>query len=148
MYSLPVLGATLLYFDSTVAHMRVLVRMEDRKLAGCVQQSLEDLGFSFIKNQGRSLTEFEVRRPCHFIVTVENLAREQFGYPFRSPIRVESAIEVKPLIGSPEPENRLRETYSALFNHLRGKLHDEPWKGLGALASRHEKRIWESFGTP
>ncbi len=126
--------------------MRALIKMSDRKLAVLVEESLNGLGFSFIRNQGRNVTEFEVRAPCHFVVSVENLARERVGYPFRSGVSVESAIEVKRLIGSPDPEEALREHSSAFVRELKRKLPGEPWRGLGVFRSREEKRIWEALG--
>ncbi len=126
--------------------MRALIRMDDRKLADSVELSLKNLGYSYYKNQGRNVTEFEVHSPCHMIVSVENLAREQFGFPFRSPVRIESAIELRRTIGASEPEERTRQCSAAFVNDLRSSLPDEPWKGLGVLRSRAEKQIWERLG--
>ena len=99
------------------------MKVEDRKLAGLAEEALREMGLSFIKNQGRNVTEFEVRSPCRFLVTVENLAREQISFmALRKKVRVESAVETKPLIGAPEPEERLQEHYEAFFDSLRAKL--------------------------
>ncbi|HME18395.1 MAG TPA: hypothetical protein VKF15_01510 [Nitrososphaerales archaeon] len=126
--------------------MQTFIKMEDRRLAGLAEQALNELGLSFIKNQGRNVTEFEVRSPCRFLVTVENAAREQVGFMFRRKVRIESLVEVKPLIGSPEPEARLQENYRAFLGRLRGKLPNEPWEGLGVLRSQQARRAWESLG--
>jgi len=120
--------------------------MEDRKVAGLVEQSLQRLGFTFIKNQGLNITEFEVRSPCHFIVSVENLTREQFSLLLRSPIRVESAVEIKRLIGSHDPESELKERVGALVGELRRSLPDAPWKRSGILRGGIARRNWESLG--
>ena len=120
--------------------------MDDRKLAGVVEQCLKNLGFAFIKNQGMKVTEFEVQSPCHFIVSIENTTRGQLSFLVRSPIRVEAAIEVRRLIGSHDPETRLQECASAVAAELRKKLPDEPWKGSGIIGSGNAKRNWESLG--
>jgi len=131
-----------------VPAVRANVRMEDRKLAALAEDALRELGFAFIKNQGRNVTEFEIRAPCRFLITVENMAREQFALFFRRKPAIESAVETKPLIGSPEPEERLQESYRAFFEKLRAKLPDDPWEGLGLLRSQQEKRAWGSLEKP
>ena len=72
-------------------------------LEASVETALSDLGFNFLKSQGRLVAEYEVTSPCSFRVLVEALDREQFGYPLRSPLRVESSVEVTRVIGAREP---------------------------------------------
>ena len=120
--------------------------MPDRKLAALVQETLNGLSFSHFKNQGRNVTEFQVSSPCPFIVTVENLSRWQIGFPFRSRARVESALELRRLIGSGDTEERLRTHASVFLQDLRKRLPDDPWKGLGIVGSRQAKEMWQALG--
>jgi hypothetical protein len=114
-------------------------------LASHVQETIEKLGFSYRKNMGRSIFEFEVLSPCRMFVTIEDLTREQLGYPFRSRIRVESAIELHRLIPSSGSEEELRKHASAFVQGLRDSLPKEPWIGIG-LRTRSEKANWERLG--
>lgn len=123
--------------------MRALAGLDDWTLSESVGQTLKGLGFVYRKNQGRNVTEFEVVDPCHFLVTVENLTRKQMGFPLRSPIKVESAIEVRRTIGVREPESELKSCVSRFVSALRACISGEPWKGLGPVGSRREKAKWE-----
>ena len=125
--------------------MRALIRMGDRELAESVERSLENLGFDFIKNQGLNVSEFEVHSPCHFIVSVENLSRQRFTFLLRSGVRIESAIEIKRLVGSDDSESKLRGCSAALVEDLRRNLPPEPWKGLGVFGSKIARNAWESM---
>ena len=122
--------------------MRAYARTDDRSLAERVEASLRKLGFSYLKNQGRNVTEFEVQAPCHFLVTVENLARLQLGYPLRSRVKVESAIDFKPTIGATEPGPEPKQRVSALVECICSDLPDQRWKGLLALRSMSQKEDW------
>jgi len=123
--------------------MRAYARVDYRNLAERVEAGLRKLGFTYLKNQGRNVTEFEVQTPCHFLVAVENLAREQLGFPLRSRVRVESAIDFKRTIGASEPGSQLKERISALVNDICSDLPDGHWKGLLALRSMSEKASWQ-----
>jgi hypothetical protein len=112
--------------------VRAFVKMEDRKLAAIAEEALKEMGLSYIKNQGLNVTEFEVRAPRRYLVTVDNLAREHVGLFFRRKVKVDSAVEAKPLIGSPEPEAVLKEQYDEFFDRLREKLPEGALEGLRA----------------
>ncbi len=126
--------------------MRAFAKVADRTLAERLEASLKKLGFSYLKNQGRNVTEFEVQAPCHFLVTVENEAREQIGYPFRSRVKVESAIDFKRTIGAKEPGSELKQHISAVVEDLCSDLQDQRWKGLLALRSKSEEANWDAPG--
>ena len=113
--------------------MKGIIGVEAGMLASLSEQVLRDLGYAFIKNQGQNMTEFEVREPLHFLIFVENLAHAQVGFPFRKRMRIESSLELRPLIGSPEPEEKLHESYEAFFDRLQGKLPDDKWRITEAL---------------
>ena len=75
--------------------MRALVNLDRMKMSERVEGALKKLGFSYLKNQGHTVTEFVVQSPCHLNVTIENLTREQIGFPLRSRVKVESAVELR-----------------------------------------------------
>jgi hypothetical protein len=129
-----------------MAWMRVLVRLDSGRLAAIVEESLRELNFVYLKNMGRNMTQFELQAPCHLIVSVENTTREQLTFLIRPPLRVESALELRPMVGVREPEPDLLRCQSALVRVLRSHLPDEPWKGLGVLRSRSQKANWEKLG--
>ena len=111
--------------------MRTYLKISPGKLAVLLEESLTAMGYAFIKNIGLNVTEFEVQRPARFILAVENQTREQIGYPFRSRIKVESALEWKRLIGSNEPDGRISASVSAILKDLGPRLPADPWKGAG-----------------
>ena len=123
--------------------MRAYARVDDGSLASRVEVSLKKLGFSYLKNKGLNVTEYEVQMPCHFLVTVENIARAQFGYPLRSGVRVESAIDFKRTIGTNDPAQELKKSISALVELVIADLPDQRWKGLQSLQSMADKATWE-----
>jgi len=123
--------------------VRAYVRIDDASLAERVEASLRRLGYPYLKNRGRNVTGFEVQSPCRFIVTVENLTREQLGYPLRSRVRVESAIDFTRTIGARETGSELKQRVSALVQDLCSDLKDERLKGLLALRPMAEKARWE-----
>ena len=92
------------------------------------------------------MTEFEVTSPRRMLIRVEDLSRKQFGFPIRSQLRLESAIEIMGVVGAPEPESKLRECASALAEKLHSSLPKEPWKGLGPVSERSEKGNWDRLG--
>jgi len=123
--------------------MRAYARVDDNSLASKVEASLKKLGFSYLKNKGLNVTEYEVQVPCHFLVTVENIARAQFGYPLRRAVRVESAIDFKRTLGISDSAQELKKCISALVEEVTTDLPDERWKGLQSLRSMAEKATWE-----
>ena len=110
--------------------MRVLAKLDDWMLSERVEEALKKLGFAYLKNRGQNVTEFVVQSPCHLIVTVENLTREQIGFPLRSRFRVESAVELRRVIGGEEPESELRSCAATLVRELQPELPEKGWKGL------------------
>ncbi len=122
--------------------MRTLAAVHAARLADVAEQSLKTLGYSYITNKASTLVEYEVRSPCHFLVTIEDLTRRQWGYPFRSGVKVESAIEVKPLVGAPESVDVSRK-YAADFIALLRKSF--PKEGDGGRLRSHSDRGWESL---
>ena len=126
--------------------MRSFVSVSDRSLAERAESGLKKLGFAYLKNQGRNVTEFDVQSPCHFLVTVENMTRGQFGFPLRSRVKVESAIEFKRTIGAKESGSELKARISALVDYLCADLPDGRWKGLLTLKRMSEKASWKGFG--
>lgn len=107
-----------------------------------VEASLKKLGFSYLKNQGRAVTGLEVQSPCHFMVTVENLARPQFGYPLRKPVKIESAIQFARTLGTKESASEVKRGISALVQELCSDLPDKQWNGLLALKALAERAEW------
>jgi hypothetical protein len=125
--------------------MRALIRLDSGKLTAIVEESLRELNFAYLKNEGRNVTQFEVQTPCHLIVSVENVTREQLTFLIRPHLRVESALELRPMVGVREPEPDRPRCQSALVRVLRSHLPDEPWKGAGVLRSRSQKANWEKL---
>jgi hypothetical protein len=126
--------------------MRALCRMDYQKLAEILEASLKKLGYSYVKNQGASFTEFEIRSPCQFLATVEDLTRHRLSFLVRSPVVVESAVELRRLVGAKGAEAESAACASALARELRSALPKEPWKGTGVYASRAERTNWENLG--
>ncbi|MGD0476594.1 MAG: hypothetical protein ABSB29_00315 [Nitrososphaerales archaeon] len=126
--------------------MRALTRLDHEKLVESVVVTLTKLGYTYARNQGRYVTEFEVRSPSHFGVVVEDLTRTQFGYPLRGRVRVESAVELRRTIGAADDEEELRRHVATFAEELRAALPDEPWKGVGLARSGSERANWESLG--
>ena len=119
--------------------------MSDRTLSRYVEEALAKSRFTFLKGQALNVTEYEVTFPHRFLVTVENLAREQLSLGFRSPVRVESSIEVKRKIGAREPEQELRRTVAEFLAALRETIPSDPWKGIGVVGSGIERSNWENL---
>ena len=112
-----------------------------------VQATLDKLGFKYRKNTARYVIEFEVVSPCSMLIRVEDLARERAGFPYvlRSSLKVESAIELRRVIGATTPEEEVRRNASIFARSLRDVLPKEPWKGIGLIGSRSEKSNWEKL---
>lgn len=125
--------------------MRALCRMDHQKLSEILEVSLKKLGYSYIKNQGVGFTEFEIRSPCQFLATVEDLRRERPSFLVRSPVVIESAVELRRLVGAKGQAGEMA-CASALVRELRSALPEEPWKGTGVHTSRVERANWENLG--
>lgn len=123
--------------------VRAYARVDDGTLAGKVEASLKKLGYSYLKNKGLNVTEYEVQVPCHFLVTVENVAKSQFGYPLRRAVRVEAAVDFKRTIGTNDSAQDLKRSISALVEEVLADLPDQRWKGLESLRSMAERETWE-----
>ena len=126
--------------------MRALTRMDHLRLAEILEASLKNLGYSYIKNQGREITEFEVRSPCQFVASVENLVSQRPTFLIPRSAVTESAIELRRLVDSKGPEAELSACVSALVRDLRSALPKEPWKGTGHFGSKTERERWEKLG--
>ncbi|QQG49490.1 MAG: hypothetical protein HY247_04110 [archaeon] len=124
--------------------MRALTRLADSEVSKAVETSLGRLGFKYYTNRGQRITEFETSFPVKFLVTIENLNRSQFGFPLRSSFRIESALEVKPLVGSGEDMRTVRTSARALVIEIRREL-PQPWKGMG-FRSKSQEVAWMNLG--
>lgn len=109
--------------------MRALVPKERAQVAVSVEAALRTLRCSYIKNQGRSVTEFVVSQPCHLNITVEDLTRARSSLVLRRGLNVESSIEVRRSIGAPEGGRIVRETSEALARELRAEVPEKSWDG-------------------
>jgi hypothetical protein len=124
--------------------VRAFAKVERESLVERVEASLRKLGFSYLKNRGRTVTGLEVQSPCHFIVTVEDLTKPQLGYPLRERFRIESAIQIVRTPGSKETESEVKRGVSALVQDLCSDLPDKRWNGLLDLKSLAEKDSWKA----
>lgn len=123
--------------------VRALTKIDHLRLAEILEASLKSLGYAYYKNQGREITEFEVRSPCQFIASVEGLTSQRLSFVLLRPPSVESVIEIRRMIGSKGSEAELLTCVSALVRELRSALPKEPWKGTGFFRSRVERTRWE-----
>ena len=121
--------------------MRAIVSMSANRLSAKVEDVLKQISYSHFRNQGQNVTEFEVRSPCRVLVTIENLTRDQVGFPFRSRTRVESAFEVRRLVGSQETDDTLLPCANTLVREIVKSLPSGSWKLLG---SRRRGRVEET----
>jgi len=126
--------------------VRALSRMDHPRLVEVLEASLKALGYSYVKNQGRDFTEFEVRSPCQFLASVESLVSPRLTFFIPRSGVAESAIELRRLVGSTGSEAELSTCVSAFVRELRSALPKEPWKGTGFFRSRAEKARWEKLG--
>jgi len=123
--------------------LRARAALSPALLSNFVRASLDSLGYSYRKNEGAFVVEFEVITPHKMLIRVEDLTRPQSGFPLRSSLRVESAIEILRVVGSGETEGGLRDCASRFLVKLRSLLPKEPWKGIGFPAVGSEKANWE-----
>ena len=75
--------------------MRASTSLEYRKLVRHVEKSLKSLGYPFLRNETKWLTEFEVLSPGCFRVVVENNSREDYNYGFMHSQKTESSLELR-----------------------------------------------------
>jgi hypothetical protein len=115
------------------------------KLVRCVEDSLGKLGYAHLKNGTDRVTEFEVERPCHFRVLVEDQTVERFGMAILRSEKGESTVEILRSLEASESDDELAPHVSAFVEQLRRTLPPEPWKGLGLLRSRAEKLRWSEL---
>jgi len=137
---MPIRGA------NPLAPVRARTSINPEELERLVGETLKKLGFAARLNRGRGVTEFEVVSPCNFLVRVEDITRERLSFGFRSRIKVESAIELYPTVGSRDPKEEVERRASEFLTALRAVVPPEPWKGLGLMGSRAEKANWELLG--
>jgi len=126
--------------------VRARTTINSEELERLVAETLKKLGFVTRINRGHAVTEFEVVSPCDFLVRVEDTTRERLGFGVRSKIKVESAIELYPTVGSPDPREEVERHVAEFLTALRAAVPPEPWKGLGLVGSRVEKGNWEQLG--
>ncbi|MDE1852669.1 MAG: hypothetical protein KGI38_02850 [Thaumarchaeota archaeon] len=125
--------------------MRVATRIEYPRLAAGVQDTLEELGMTYLTNHGKAVTEFEVQSPCHFRILVEEHTEESFGFPFVNRGGSETALELHKDLATPESDPVLRQHASAFVRGLVAALPDPPWKGFGIFRGRSEKNRWKDL---
>ena len=119
--------------------------MPANRLSVKVEDALKRISYSYFRNQGQNVTEFEVRSPCTVLVTVENLTRDQMGFPFRSRTRVESAFEIRRLVGSRQTDDALLPCANALVREVQESIPAGTWKLLGGpRLGRVEKTVLSS----
>jgi len=125
--------------------MRASTKVGYRKLVRHVEQSLKSLGFSFLRNETRLLTEFEVITPSHFRVVLEDNSRYDYTFGVIRTHRVETSLELRRDLDAPETDEDLDKNARAFMNHLTSSLPEEPWKGLGLVRSRTERAKWQEL---
>ena len=125
--------------------VRARTRIDHISLETRAESTLSKLGFEFLKNQGELVTEFEVVSPSHFRVVIESLDRTQWGYPLRNPFRVESAVALSPTVGHFDSLETVASQAASFVAAFRSQLPPRPWKEMGILASRYERRNWEKL---
>ena len=125
--------------------MRAIVSMSANRLSAKVEEVLKQISYSYFRNQGQNITEFEVRSPCRVLVAIENLTREQVGFPFRSRTRIESAFEIRRLVGSQETDDTLLPCANTLVREVVKSLPSGSWKLLGGpRRARGEETVLSS----
>jgi len=125
--------------------VRAICRMEYVKLAVITEDSLKKLGYSYFKNHGHGMIEFEIREPCHMLARVEDLTRSRLSFLIRSPIVVESALELRRAVGTRPTSIDASVCASALAREIRSAMPEKPWKGTGVYRSRVEKNSWSKL---
>jgi hypothetical protein len=104
-------------------------------LAEITEKGLRGIGFTFLKNGGGDVFEFEVRSPCRFIVSVQNITQVRMVVPFIARTRRESLIEIRPLIGGERPGEVLSKAAESVVAALSTDIPSDKWKGVEELAS-------------
>lgn len=113
--------------------MHALVKESHRRLSALTEAALKQLGFKFIVNRGASVTEFEVRQPCKFMVTVQDASGVNFRFPLISSTSIESVIHVKRMVGGEKDDGLLLGTAQSLAGALSAQVPTLKWKGLGQI---------------
>ncbi|MGP8124260.1 MAG: hypothetical protein ACLQEQ_00075 [Nitrososphaerales archaeon] len=122
--------------------MRASTRVEYRKLVRHVEKSLTSLGYPFLRNETKRLTEFEVLPPSGFRVVVEDNSREDYSFGFIRSKKTETSLELRRELGTPESDGFVDKHVSAFMEHLTSALPEKPWEGLGLVRSRTERAKW------
>jgi hypothetical protein len=125
--------------------MRASTTLGYTKVVRCVKETLETLGYEYLRNGGSRITEFEVQSPSHFRVLIEDETRERFGFGLLRGSKGEAAVEILRTLDAQDPEGTLRANVSAFVEQLRTKFPQDPWKGFGMLRSRAEKVKWSEL---
>ena len=81
--------------------MRASTRVEYPKLVKHVEKSLKSLGYQFLRNETKWLTEFEVLSPGCFRVVVENNSREDYSFGFMHSQKTETVAGASARPGRP-----------------------------------------------
>jgi len=123
-------GRSMYYGPRQRGCMRAVANLVHWRLADRVEESLKKLNFSYIKNGGHTVTEFVVDSPCHFMVTIEDRTRQQVGLLFRSRLKVESLVELRPTIGAGETTAELVHCATPLVRELEPELPQERWEAM------------------
>lgn len=110
--------------------MKAFTRLEHRELASIAEKGLRGLGFTFLKNGGGNVIEFEVQSPCRCIVSVQNLTRVAPFLPFIPRKKVESMIEIRRLIGGGEREDALSKVAESIVGALSPDVPRSEWEDL------------------
>ena len=123
--------------------MRARANLNPNMLEGYVRASLDRLEFKYRTHAGQFVVEFEVTSPCQMLVRVEDLTRERVRIPFFTRTKMESAVELRRVIGSEGSEGEVKKCAELFARNLRDALPIEPWRGMGTFRTREEKGKWQ-----
>jgi predicted Fe-S protein YdhL (DUF1289 family) len=126
--------------------MRAATKFEYAELVKFVRKTLGELGYAYLKNETKRITEFEIESPCRFRVLVEDCTREGTGRLSLGSDKTESAIELWKQIAADEPDDVLERHVDSFLRKLMATLPREPWKGFGPFRSRSERVRWSELG--
>jgi hypothetical protein len=115
--------------------VRAVTKLDHRRLAELAEGGLRELGFVFLKNGGGDVIEFEVRSPFRFIVSVQDMTQVRLGFPFIAMRKVQSMIEIRPVVGGEQRGDVLLHTAESIAEALSPSIPRSKWKGLNKLAS-------------
>lgn len=115
--------------------MHAVTKIDHRTLAEITEKGLRGIGFTFLKNGGGDVFEFEVQSPCQFIVSVQNTTRVRMVVPFIARTSRESLIEIRPLIGGERPGVVLSKAAESVVAALSTDIPADKWRGAEELAS-------------